>query len=390
MKLQNALALMAGTVAALVPTAASAQSDEVRTPAFQIGVTYKSDLVGVDAGERGSDVAYVDRAELTVAADFEKALGWHGATAFVHAFNTFGGNPKATAGTFLPINDIEVGGPDLKLFQAWFQQSFADGRLSVRAGQYDVNSEFRPKPAGTQFISPAFYVGSEIAATGPSGPSIFPRTDLAVRVRYAAGGNYGQFAVVRVPEGTVDRGGPRPLLFIAEAGHQGPSALSVGAWTYSRRQPGFALSGTSAEADRAVSHGAYVMAEQDLTGTPDRPGYWRAFLRAGVSDGDTTPFESSVQVGLSGRGLVKARPESTLSIGYVMAGLSDRYRRPDPAGEPAFAPSEGLFELNYSDRVLPFLTLQPDFQYVARPMGRRDADGVVILSLRAVVQWQTR
>ena len=62
MKLQNALALMAGTVAALVPTAASAQSDEVRTPAFQIGVTYKSDLVSVDAGERGSDVAYVYRA----------------------------------------------------------------------------------------------------------------------------------------------------------------------------------------------------------------------------------------------------------------------------------------------------------------------------------------
>lgn len=47
-----------------------------------------------------------------------------------------------------------------------------------------------------------------------------------------------------------------------------------------------------------------------------------------------------------------------------------------------------MVELTYSDQVLPFLTLQPDVQYVRRPGGLRDTDDAVVLGLRAIVAWK--
>lgn len=388
MTLQKVIPCAAFTAAIFGSTTAFAQSDEAPSSPFQIGITYKSDLMGVDAGRGARDVTYLDNVDLTVGADLERAVGWHGATAFVDLLNNLGGRPNDTAGTLQGVNNIEVGKPNLKLFQAWIQQSFADGRLSVLAGRYDINSEFYCSEAAGQFIAPAFGMGSELASTGPNGPSTFPNTELAVRVRYAGHDNYAQVAVVRAPQGTVDPDGRRTTLFIAEAGHRGMTAVSVGAWAYSRRQPEIVPPGVSTGTGLAVSRGAYVLVEQDLAGTPDRPGYWRAFVRAGVSDGDTTPFGGGMQLGLAGTGILKSRPDSALSIGYAMAGLSDRYRRANPVGAPALVSSENVLELTYSDRLLPFLTLQPDIQYVSRPSGLREADAVVVLGLRAIIHWE--
>ncbi len=389
MLLQHAIALVACTTATGSATAAVAQStDEVRSRPFDVGIVHKSDVMGVDAGRGARDVTYLDNVDLTVAADLEQAIGWRGATAFVGLLNNLGGRPNDTAGTLQGVNNIEVGAPNLYLFQAWVQQGFADGRLMVLAGRYDINSEFYSSPAAGQLIGPAFGIGSELASTGPNGPSIFPRTELAVRVRYAGTRNYGQFAIVRAPRGTVDRGGRRTALFIAEAGRRGPTAVSIGAWAYSRRQPEIVPPGVSTGTGKAVSHGAYVLMERDLSGQPDRAGYWRAFVRAGVSDGATTPFGNGVQTGISGRGIIRSRPDSGISIGYAMAGLSRRYRHANPVEAPVLAASENVLELTYNDRVLPFLTLQPDIQYVARPSGLRAAKAVVVMGLRAIINWE--
>lgn len=47
-----------------------------------------------------------------------------------------------------------------------------------------------------------------------------------------------------------------------------------------------------------------------------------------------------------------------------------------------------MVELTYSDRIAPFLTLQPDVQYVRRPGGLRDVDDALVLGLRAIVEWK--
>lgn len=372
---------------ALTMLSAPARAQDDAAGPLSIDIAYKGDVVGVAAGDaRG--VRYLDNIDLLASLDLNRAVGWRGGTAFGSLLNNLGGRPNDIAGTLQGVDNIEVAAPDLLLYQAWVQQSFAGDRLSVLVGKYDLNSEFYTTDAASHLIAPAFGIGSELAATGPNGPSIFPRTDLAIRLRAGDERHYAQAVAIRAPRGTTDNGGRRSMLFVAEAGRQGIVSLTIGGWAYSRRQPRIIPPGVATGPGEAASHGVYASVETDLAGQAERPGYWRAFARAGWSDGRTTPFAGGFQLGVTGQGIVPARPDSQLSIGVASADLSTPYRRANPAGEPALSGSEGMIELTYSDRVLPFLTLQPDVQYVRRPGGLRDADDAVVLGLRAIVAWK--
>ncbi|MEN2747408.1 carbohydrate porin [Sphingomonas sp. T9W2] len=371
---------------ASIPAAVCAQDAEPAS-ALSIDFAYKGDVVAVAAGE-GRGLRYLDNIDLLAALDLDRAVGWQGGSAFASLLNNLGGRPNDLAGTLQGVNNIEVGAPDLLLYQAWFQQSFAGDRLSVLVGKYDLNSEFYSGDAAAHLIAPAFGIGSELAATGPNGPSIFPRTDLAIRLRASDERHYVQAVAIRAPRGTADTGRDRSTLFVAEGGLQGRTAIAIGGWAYSRRQPRVAPPGVTLAEGTAASHGVYLLIEQDLAGQADQPGHWRAFARAGLSDGRTTPFAGGFQAGLTGRGIVPARPDSQVSIGVASADLSTPYRRANPAGEPALTGSEGMVELTYSDRIAPFLTLQPDVQYVRRPGGLRDVDDALVLGLRAIVEWK--
>ena len=376
-----------GTAMAMAMLATPARAQDEAAGPLAIDLVYKGDVVGVAAGDaRGA--RYLDNLDLLASLDLDRAVGWRGGTAFASVLNNLGGRPNDIAGTLQGVNNIEVAGADLLLYQAWIQQSFADDRLSVLVGRYDLNSEFYANDAASHLIAPAFGIGSELAATGPNGPSIFPRTDLAIRLRAGDERNYVQAVAIRAPRGTTDDGGRRSTLFVAEAGWQGRLSFTLGGWAYSRRQPRIIPPGVTTGPGEAASHGVYASVETDLAGQADQPGHWRAFARAGWSDGRTTPFAGGFQLGVTGRGIVPDRPGSQLSIGVASADLSTPYRQANPPGEPALAGSEGMVELTYSDAVLPFLTLQPDVQYVRRPGGLQDADDAVVLGLRAIVAWK--
>ena len=376
----SALGLMAGM------TPACGQ-EEAAGP-VSLDLVYKGDVVGVAAGDDARGVRYLDNIDVLAAIDLDRAVGWQGGSAFASLLSNTGGRPNDLAGTLQGVNNIEVGRSNLLLYQAWVQQSFANDTVSVLIGKYDLNSEFYANAAASHLIAPAFGIGSELASTGPNGPSIFPQTDLAIRVRAGTERHYVQAVAIRAPRGVADEANDRSVLFVAEAGRQGRTAITIAGWTYNRRQPRVAPPGVTIVDGEAASHGVYASLEQDIFGQPDAPGHWRAFARAGWSDGRTTPFAGGFQFGITGRGIVPARPESQLSIGVASADLSTPYRRANPVGEPALTGSEGMIELTYSDQIAPFLTLQPDVQYARRPGGLRDAEDAVVLGLRAIVAWK--
>ncbi len=123
---------------------------------------------------------------------------------------------------------------------------------------------------------------------------------MAVRLRLDGKHHYAQAAIVRAPRGTTDQGGRRSALFIAELGVKGRTAIGVGGWTYSHRQPRTVPPGVIVTADTAASHGVYALVERDLVGQADRPGHWIGFMRVGFSDGLTTPFGDGLQLGVAG------------------------------------------------------------------------------------------
>ena len=176
---------MAGLLAGLSALAISslALAEESATPALELSIGYTADLTGVVDGGVARRGRLLDNLE--TGADLDKAFGWTGATAHMLLLNNCGGLPNDDAGTAQGIENIEVSRQRARLFEAWVQQDFAGAAASVRAGLYDLNSEFYANDSAGLLIAPAFGIGSELAATGANGPSVFPPTALAVRLKWS-------------------------------------------------------------------------------------------------------------------------------------------------------------------------------------------------------------
>lgn len=359
---------------------------------FDLSAAYTADVVNVWA-QKGSDLYYLDNIDLVADADLDKLVGWNGATAHVYVLNNLGGMPNDRAGTLQGINNIEVASQRIRLFEAWIEQKFGE-RTSVRAGLYDLNSEFYSNDSAGLLIAPAFGVGSEIAATGPNGPSIFPSTAIAIRIDHKIGAQgFVRAAVLNATASTV--GDPQGVnlsfddgaLGIVETGVEGDHGkIAIGAWGYSKRQDDLFEVDEMGDPLRRRARGAYIVAERPLNDPEGLRGV-TAFLRAGISDGKTTPFKGGWQTGLLITKIFDGRPDSQFSIGANQAFLSGEYRRLIEATGVETVNAETAFEITYSDKLAEQITVQPDFQLVLNPGGEDGADRVLVTGLRVTVEF---
>lgn len=387
------IAALSGAVPAL---ANGTEQDEAAAPAPVVTISgeYILDAVAV---VRGSDegVRYVDLASLSGEVDLDAAAGWQGARLVAQVIAGTGQQPNNLAGTMQGINNSEVPRNRVKLYQLYLAQQLADWPVTIRVGFIDLNEEFYSNEAAGLLIAPAFGIGSELAATGPNGPAIFPSTALTAAVRIEPSDDtYAAIAVVNAEAGVLgDVGGIRPLLaegalLIGEAGWLGAGKLALGAWSYTRRQDDIRLLDANGDPLRQRAQGAYALLEWPI-GAPIAPedGAPRKaslFVRAGVSDGHTTPYWGGWQAGILVHQALPGRPDSQLSFGANQAFLSDRFRLNESEAGNSMRSAETGLELTLADQIAPWLNLQADAQYVRNPgqaAGTRDA---VILGLRFV------
>ena len=180
----SGLANLVGTAAALTLTAPAIAQDAGDGAArwIQIEGLYKGDAVAVVRGGLDRGARLLGNGELVADADFGQ-FGWTGARAKLHLLSVHGGDPNDLAGTMQGVNNIEALPDRTKIYQVWLEQSFAGDRAALLVGMADLNADFYQNDAAGLLIAPAFGIGSELAATGPNGPSIFPSTALAARLR---------------------------------------------------------------------------------------------------------------------------------------------------------------------------------------------------------------
>jgi porin len=362
---------------------ALASASPVAAEPWTVAADYTFDIAGPVQGGASRSGRFLDNLNVTVDGDLE-TIGWRGAKAHLAFLNNSGGQPNEIAGTLQGVNNIEVSRPRGKAYEAWVEQTV--GPVSALVGLYDLNSDFYATDAAGLFIAPAFGIGSELAATGPNGPSIFPSTALAVRLNYQPSETaYLRAAAIDAHAGVIgDPGGvdvsfEDGALLVGEAGWTGRGKVAVGAWRYTERQPAFV------ESDPAAykANGAYLLVEQPIGAAGDGVRATTAFLRLGGSDGETTPFRGGGQVGLSVSHLFSARPESAFAIGYNQGRLSSDYRAAIRADSVPATKTESGVEITYADQVTSRISLQPSVQYVHDPAGDGEARDVVVLTLRA-------
>jgi porin len=393
---RNGVAL-AAMLGGAVPALAQSDAPDAAAPAAPVVTLSGEYILDAVAVVRGIDegVRYVDLAALTGEVDLDAAAGWRGARLVAQVIAGTGQQPNDLAGTLQGINNSEVPRNRVKLYQFYLAQQFADWPVTVRVGFIDLNEEFYSNDAAGLLIAPAFGIGSELAATGPNGPAIFPSTALTAAVRVEPSDDtYAAFAVVNAEAGVLgDVGGVRPLLdegalLIGEAGWAGSGKIALGAWSYTRRQDDIRLLDANGDPLHQRAQGAYALLEWPIGGpiAPEEGAPRKAslFARAGVSDGHTTPYSGGWQAGILINNALPGRPDSQLSFGANQAFLSDKFRLNEgEAGNPLRRAETGL-EVILADQVAPWLNVQADAQYVRNPSqaaGTRDA---VIFGLRFV------
>lgn len=373
--------------AVLCCAAQPASASEPESGPIDVSISYVVDAVAAASGGIDGKVRALDNLDLVADVDLERVLSWRGATAHVHVLNNMGARPNDAVGSLQGINNIEVSRARIRLFEAWIEQQI-DDRTSLRVGLYDVNAEFYSNDAAGLLIAPAFGIGSEMASTGPNGPSIFPSTALGARVNRTLGASgYVRAAVLNANAGVLgDPGGVdlslnSGVLAIAETGLETRGKIAIGYWRYTRRQVDIrdvALDGTPV---RRAAQGAYLLVEYPLTADE---GTWatKAFFRAGISDARTTAFAGGWQAGLLVSQVFAERPDSQLSIGINQGIVNDRFIANQTGLGVSPARAETQIELTYADSLSQAVTVQPDLQLVLNSGADRAADTAVIVGMR--------
>lgn len=379
---RNAIASIAAMALSLASFGAARASDD----ALALTATYTVDLMGPVSGSGERSGRVLDNLDLVADLDLGKTSGWDGAVLHGYLLSNQGDRPNDLAGTLQGVDNIEVDRQALRLYELWLQAPVGD-RATVLVGLYDLNSEFYSNDAAGLLLGPPFGIGSELAATGPNGPSIFPSTALSLRLSLDYDWGYVRAAMLNASAGVPgDPGGVSThlhhgSLLIAEAGLTRGGKLAVGAWRYSDDQPDIRDTTPGGDPIGRAAGGVYLLGERALWGE-DGGRRATAFLRVGVSDGDTSPFRGGWQAGLMVEHALAGRPDSTFSIGLQEGVLSSKMRANLRDGGVDASRAESGIEITWSDRLGERVTVQPDLQVIFDPGGDQDADTEVVAGVR--------
>lgn len=362
-------------------------------------IQYKGDFWAVTKGGLKNGTNYNDNLDIRFSLDGEKLWGASGSKAFIYLLNNAGSHPNGSRiGSVQGIDNIEVaqGADTFKLYEAWLEQSFFDGKLAVLAGLHDLNAEFMVTDLSLNFNLPVMQTQQSFAQTGVNGPPIFPNTSLALRSTVKpTEDSYVSVAAFNALAGNpsalrgthVDFDFKQGLLLVSEIGYTPPAAdsdavlnkFALGGWGYTHQADDL----TSLDAaGNPVGHaqvGAYFLSSARVYYDAARGQALGVFARGGVADGDTAQVDWDYELGAVATGWVPTRPNSEIGAGFAQAHNGSKYRA--SVGGPSDDSEYGL-ELYYRDTVYSGVVLQPDLQYVINPGSDPSVENATVFGLR--------
>ena len=366
----------------------------------EIELGYSGDVWAVTHGGLKRKVTYLDFMELRANLDGEKLFGIKGNTMSVSLINSNGTQTNASnVGSTQGIDNSEVAVNGVRLYEAWVNQEFMDGRLAVLFGLHDLNTEFAATPISDNFLKPTMQIGQSFAQSGKNGPSVFPTTSVAGRVKfkptetsYVAVAAYD--GVPGDPDNTsggrvrfADKDG---LLWVGEVGITPKAAgtedevnkLALGVWHYTAE-----LENIEDASRKSTAEGLYLLSSYRFYHDQAAGRALGAFLRGGIADGDTAQVDYDYEVGLIGNGWMPGRADSEIGLGLSTAHNSDAHMAAQAAASTDADRSEYSYELYYRDTLYPGISIQPDLQYIVNPGTDAVTDNATVLGLRLDVSF---
>ncbi len=380
---------------------------------LQLQLIYFGELWGNPAGGVRQGATYDGRLGLIVDADLEKVLGWNGVTFHASIHQIHGqGLSGSNLDNLLVVSGIEAV-PTTRLFNLWLEEKFADGIVSVRAGQLSTQvaptQEFFVSQYGGVFVNATFGWPAITSIDLPSGGPSYPLATPGVRLKISPNDQLTILAAVfdGDPAGP-GPGDPQsrnryglnfrindPPLFMSEidfAYNQGknavglPGTAKLGGWYHFGQfaDQRFSVEGLSLADPRSSgipeqhrgNFGIYAIVDQMLWRVPGTTDQGLGiFSRVSVSPSDRNLVSSYFDAGVTYKGLFPGRENDILGVAFGFASISSRARALDydtvsfSGMSTPIRDYEAVVEVTYQAWITPNWMLQPVFQYVAHPGG---------------------
>lgn len=384
-------------------------------------LVYTLDILSNVSGGIRQTTEFLGNVDLQMTADMERLFGWEGGTLFLYGLGNHGDRFSDAVGDVQIISNIE-GPATIKLYEAWYEQKFLDERLSVRAGLYDVNTEFDFIPAGILFVHSAHGMGSDFGNSGKNGPSTFPATSLSARIKLQPTENtYLQMLVADGVPG--DLSDPRRtqikldsddgLMLATEVGYyklpskalsrsaRGQAAelpaserrygyfgkYALGVWGYTTEfDDFFRLTPSGDPQQNSGTIGVYALAEQCVYYEDGDPSQGLSvFARLGLAEQNTNIFDGYIGTGLVYRGLFPGKDEDHLGFAVAAAHLGQDFRTAGSTPTESIDSWEVAAELTYRALIAPGIAIQPGVHYVSNPGRNPGIDNALVLGARIIV-----
>jgi len=312
---------------------------------FEVG--YTGEVVrNIVGGLKPRQSVYHDNLEISLSLDSEKAGLWPGGMIYVSGLRNHGGDPSGhVIGDLQTVSNIEA--PDqFIVYEAWLEQQFADGKLSMLFGLHDMNSEFYVSEYAGLFINSSFGIGPTISVNVPA--SIFPKAGLAGRIRIQPiEAAYVQAAVYDGDPATRGFKAGEGRMLIGEAGaHMDGLSAKVGYWRHTAAR---------VFAGRNFKHDFGYYGVADLRLTQWQGGEAGFFVQIGHAPKDRNDVSDYRGFGLNLTGFIPGRENDQLGIAVAQAKTA--------------VGTEKAIEATLRLQLTGWLALQPSYQWIINPGG---------------------
>lgn len=360
--------------------------------------SYKADFLRlVDGGlERGGrPIGHLD---LKLSVDLDKLAGWQDTTAFVNFLHDHGEKFNARRiNSLLGVSNIEVPVDTGRLFHAWLQKEWHEGRFSLLGGLYPIDSEFQVLESAGVFIQPPYGPTADLSLT--RGPSIFNTSAFGVRAKWQSDshGTYLQGAVLdgvpgdpAKPKGThVKFAKGDGTMSIVELGAKadkasGSAKYAIGLWSYSAKVDDLVDLDANGDPVRRRSSGGYILGERNLW--QGAQGFdLTGFVRYSATDGYSTPIQSTVSAGMTINAPFAGRPGDTFGLAYTHAKIASRFRALQQTSGLTTTSYESSWELTYRYQASSRLGVQPVAQHYRNPGANAAVPNATVIGTRVEV-----
>lgn len=320
--------------------------------------------------------------DLSIAFDMDLLAGIEGGVVFIDFQTQEGQDGSAETGDLQAYSNIDAEDFTV-LYELWYEQVFADGRVRIKAGKMDANADFAFVENGGEFINSSAGF-SPTLLTLPTYPD--PALGVAGFVEpeglpmYLGIGIYDGATQQGLATGSRGFGtlfdDPADLFLIGELGltwtlgpHALPGRVALGGWHHTGafdRFDGGIEDGTS---------GFYLVYEQLIfreseAAEGDDQGLG-VFAQYGWADDRVSPIDHHLGAGVQRAGLVPGRDVDIAGVMVSSALLSDK------PGAGFSDGAETAIEVFYKAQITPWFSVKPDLQYIVNPGGSGQHDAWV-------------